>query len=243
MKFAIFDCETRIDKALVRSTFFRGEEVDEEEAYARMRQRLLDEREGRSDFFPVSCHVPISIAIGNVDEHWMLTGVETLGAADYSEEGIVRAFWQRLERFRGTLVSFNGRTFDLPVLELQALRYGCPAPRYFGEARGYRHRYSEQHYDLYEFLTNYGAYRVRGGFDLLAKLAGLPGKTGIDGSMVQGMWETGELEAIHLYCRRDVIQTYFLLLRVELMRGRLTAEQYAAASAAAAPFRDEIGAA
>ena len=240
MRYAIFDIETRIDKALVRSTMFRGEDLDENEAYARMRQRLLEDT--GNDFFPVSFHVPVSIAVGNVED-WTLTGVDTLGAEKYSEEAIVQAFWQRLERFNGTLVSFNGRTFDLPVMELQALRYACPAPSYFNTPRGHRSRYSDVHYDLYDFLSNYGAYRIRGGFDLLAKLAGLPGKTGVDGSKVQEMWEAGQLDAIHRYCRHDVIQTYFLFLRVELMRGRLTREQHDAAQAATAAFRDELGAA
>jgi predicted PolB exonuclease-like 3'-5' exonuclease len=43
---------------------------------------------------------------------------------------------------------------------------------------------------------------------------------------VQELWEGGRLAEIHEYCRRDVIQTYYLFLRVELVRGRLTAERY-----------------
>jgi hypothetical protein len=138
-------------------------------------------------------------------------------------------------------VSFNGRAFDLPVLELQALRYGCPAPRYFNEKYGHRYRYSEErHYDLFDFLSNAGAYRIRGGFNLLARLIGLPGKAWIDGSMIQGLWEAGQLRTIHDYCRQDVIQTYDLFLRIELMRGRLTPDTYQLASEAAASFRKEL---
>jgi 3'-5' exonuclease len=241
MRYAVFDIETRIDKTLVRNTFFRSEPIDDETAYGRMRQRLLEEQSGRSDFFPLSCHVPISVAVGEVDDDLVLTGVETLAAEPYSEELLARVFWERLERFKGCLVSFNGRSFDLPVMELAALRYGCAAPAYFNEPRGHRNRYGSAHYDLYDFLSNYGAYRLRGGFHLLAQLAGLPGKGSTDGSMVQEMWEAGRLDAIHRYCRDDVIQTYFLLLRVERMRGRITAAQYDSAFAATAPFRSEIG--
>jgi hypothetical protein len=125
------------------------------------------------------------------------------------------------------------------VLELQALKYGCQAQRYFsGKARN---RYAEEgHYDLYDFLTNYGAHRLRGGFHVLAKLIGLPGKMEIDGSMVQQLWEDGRLADIHRYCRHDVIQTYFLFLRVELMRGRLTQAQYEHALAQTARFQKEL---
>ena len=239
MQFAIFDVETRIDKGLVKAVYFPREEVSEEEAYKRVQKQRL--AENQPDFFPISFHVPISIAVGHVSEERVLTAVETLGEKNHSEEGIVRAFWQRVERFHGSLVSFNGRSFDLPVLELQALRYGCQAPRYFNEKYGHRYRYSEEgHYDLYDFLTNNGMYRIRGGFNLLTQLIGLPGKREVDGSMVQGLWEEGRLAEVHRYCRHDVIQTYFLFLRVELTRGRLNPEQYARALELTAPFREEI---
>jgi predicted PolB exonuclease-like 3'-5' exonuclease len=124
---------------------------------------------------------------------------------------------------------------------MQALRYGCQAPRYFNEKYGHRYRYSEErHYDLFDFLSNVGVHRIRGGFNLLARLIGLPGKTWVDGSMIQGLWEAGQLNLIHTYCRQDVIQTYGLFLRIELMRGRLTPEAYHTAWEAAAPFRDEL---
>jgi 3'-5' exonuclease len=139
----------------------------------------------------------------------------------------VREFWDRVERFKGCLVSFNGRQFDLPVLELGALRYGCAVPSYFGEDATIRRRYQlGKHLDLYEFITNFGAYRVRGGFDLLLRTIGMPGKGSIDGSQVQELWQAGRLAEIHEYCRRDVIQTYYLFLRIELVRGSVTAERY-----------------
>ncbi|MBI3798398.1 MAG: 3'-5' exonuclease, partial [Deltaproteobacteria bacterium] len=69
---------------------------------------------------------------------------------------------------------------------------------------------------------------------------GLPGKTEIDGSMVQQLWQEQRLGDIHRYCRHDVIQTYFLFLRVELMRGRLTPEQYEHAQGQSAKFREEL---
>lgn len=237
MRYTIFDIETRIEKNLVRAVYFPHTDITEEEAYQQVRQRLQQEQ--GSDFFPLSFHVPISIAVGQVNDERVLTTVETIYETDYSEEALVRNFWQRLERFPGTLVTFNGRNFDLPVLELQALKYGCSAQRYFSSKA--RNRYVEEgHYDLYDFLTNYGAHRLRGGFNVLAKLIGLPGKMEIDGSMVQQLWEDGRLADIHHYCRQDVMQTYFLFLRVELIRGRLAQEQYEQALTQSAKFRAEL---
>jgi len=237
MRYTIVDIETRIDKNLARAIYFPHAEVSEEKAYTQARARLQQEQ--GNDFFPLSFHIPISIAVGQVNDERVLTAVETVDESDYSEESIVRTFWQRLERFSGTLVTFNGRSFDLPVLELHALKYGCQAQRYFsGKARN---RYAEEgHFDLYDFLTNYGVHRLRGGFNLLAKMIGLPGKTEIDGSMVQQLWQEGRLGDIHRYCRHDVIQTYFLFLRVELIRGRMTPEQYEHAQGQSVKFREEL---
>lgn len=238
MLYTILDIETRIDKHLVRQVYYPDADISDEEAYTQVQQQLRQEQ--GSAFFPLSFHIPISIAVGQVNEERVLTTVETLGGENADEETLARTFWQRLDRFRGTLVSFNGRAFDLPVLELQALKYGCPAPRYFsGKAR---HRFIEEgHYDLYDFVTNYGAQRLRGGLNLLAKMIGLPGKVGIDGSMVQQYWEDGRLVEIHRYCRHDVIQTYFVFLRIEFIRGRLTQEQYERVLEQSAAFRQELG--
>jgi 3'-5' exonuclease len=225
LQYAIFDIETRIDKGLVNESQFRGRNLSDDQAYDELRRALVDER--GTDFFPLSFHVPVSIAVGLVSQDHQLQSVESLAEAGYSEERLVREFWDRVERFKGCLVSFNGRQFDLPVLELGALRYGCAVPSYFGEDSTIRRRYQlGKHLDLYEFITNFGAYRVRGGFDLLLRTIGMPGKGSIDGSQVQELWQAGRLVEIHEYCRRDVIQTYYLFLRIELVRGSVTAERY-----------------
>jgi predicted PolB exonuclease-like 3'-5' exonuclease len=236
--FLIFDIETRVDKALLRAVQFPGEAIGDELAYQREKEEMRRQSPGR-EFFPVSFHVPVSIALGAVDERYRLAEVEVWGADQMGDGGLVDAFWKRLESFEGTLVSFNGRGFDLPVLELQALRHGCAAPRYFNERNGLRARYG-RHFDLYDFLTNGGAARLRGGLDLAARLVGLPGKGDVSGADVQSLWEAGRYDVVHRYCRHDVIQTYFLLLHVEHLRGRLSREQLTEARAAARSFRDEI---
>ena len=61
MAFAIFDIETRVDKHLLNQVFFADEQLSDEDAYLRFRGDL---RERGSDFFPLTLHVPISIAVG-----------------------------------------------------------------------------------------------------------------------------------------------------------------------------------
>ena len=235
MAFAVFDVETRVDKHLLNQVYFDGQGLSDGDAYERYREDLRRRRD--SDFFPITLHLPISIAVGNVGDDYVLDAVESLALDDYSEEKLVREFWSRAERFAGTLVTFNGRRFDIPVLELAALRHGVAAPVHFNEDSQARSRYSSaRHYDLFDYLTNHGAVALAGGMDLLLKMIGMPGKIGMDGSMVQEYFETGRLKEIHRYCRNDVVQTYFLFLRVALMRGEIGADTYRAASEASQHF-------
>ena len=235
MPFAIFDVETRVDKHLLNQVYFEGHGLSDSEAFERYREELRRRRD--SDFMPITLHLPISIAIGNVGDDYALRAVESLALDGFSEEKLVREFWARAEHFAGTLVSFNGRRFDIPVLELAALRYGIAAPLHFNEDSLARDRHSgERHFDLFDYLSNFGAIALAGGMDLLLKMIGMPGKTGMDGSMVQEYFETGRLEEIHRYCRNDVVQTYFLFLRVALMRGEISEETYHAASEASLHF-------
>jgi predicted PolB exonuclease-like 3'-5' exonuclease len=237
MTFAVFDIETRIDKRLINRVFSANDGLTDEAAYERFRQ---DPRNRGGDFIPLSLHVPISIAIGVVDADYSLRSVESLALDNYSEERIVREFWAREEDCDGSLVSFNGRGFDLPVLELAALRYGVAAPRYFGETDSARARHVGRHFDLYDFLCNYGANGIRGGMNLILKMLGWPGKGSLDGSQVQDYYEAGRLDEIHRYCRSDVIQAYILFMRIELMRGRLDLAGYDAVVRAAQPYLREL---
>jgi 3'-5' exonuclease len=139
---------------------------------------------------------------------------------------MVDLFWRGLESYpEATLVDFGGRTFDLPVLELAAFRFGIGLPSYFGrQARGYRQRYSEKHLDLLEWFTNWGAFRLRGGLDLLAKMLGKPGKMGVKGEQVLSLWQEGEKGRIGSYCLCDVLDTYFVFLRTRLLMGEIAPE-------------------
>src|ERR1700746_3783108 len=99
MEFAILDIETRIDKQLLNRVFFGLDGLTEDEAYQRFRDDL---RARGNDFFPVTLHLPISIAIGVVDSDHVLQTVDSLPAAD-GGEALTREFWRRIECFSGCL--------------------------------------------------------------------------------------------------------------------------------------------
>ncbi len=240
-RYLVFDIETRVDKDLVKQIHDPENALTVDQAYDKARDELLEHSNQQSDFFPVPCHIPIAIATLQADEKYRIRSLGCLGADRFSEVEMVSRFWQVFDGAE-TLVTFNGRGFDLPVLETRALKHGLSLPRYFGAAQAklsFRNsRYSDvYHMDLCDFLSNFGAVYRRGSLDMLARLIGLPGKYSIEGGDVEYLYRQGRQKEINQYCMTDVLQTYLLFLRVELLRGRLGAADYEAAITA---VRDDL---
>ncbi len=137
------------------------------------------------------------------------------------EPEILAEFWRLAEGMK--LVSFNGRRFDLPVLEARSLRHGLALPWYFAD-RSVRAD-PDLHLDLLEFLSN-GEPRNRARLDDYCKLVGLPGKMGVDGAQVASLFADRRVDELEAYCATDVLQTLGLFLRVQRLRGRCRAADF-----------------
>ncbi|MBC8134254.1 MAG: hypothetical protein H7X95_14825, partial [Deltaproteobacteria bacterium] len=91
---------------------------------------------------------------------------------------------------------------------------------------GYRYRFSENgHLDLGDVIADFGAARMTS-LDGAARLCGLPGKVGVDGSQVEGLFQDGQMDALRRYCLSDVAQTAFVLLRYKLIAGDIGRDAY-----------------
>jgi predicted PolB exonuclease-like 3'-5' exonuclease len=228
VKFLVFDCESVADGALVSKLRYPGEGLADEEAIARYRAELMEKYE--SDFIPYTFQIPISVAIAKVAKDFRLLDLVVLDDPEFRPHIITEVFWRGWNAYkRPTLVSFNGRTFDIPLLELAAFRYGIEVPAWFSATmKAYdqpRNRYNlESHLDVHDVLTNFGATRFTGGLNLAASLIGKPGKMNVQGHMVQDMYHQGRLAEINDYCRCDVLDTYFVFLRSRVLVGELTLE-------------------
>jgi predicted PolB exonuclease-like 3'-5' exonuclease len=147
------------------------------------------------------------------------------GAPDQRERDLLEDFSRFVGRARPLLVTYNGRSFDLPVIVMRSLCHAVPLGWYYREP-GVRYRFSEEgHLDLCDWLAEHGATRS-GSLDAVARLIGLPGKTGVDGSQVEGLYQAGQLAMIQRYCLADVAQTALLFLRFRLLQGQLAPERY-----------------
>jgi hypothetical protein len=202
--------------------------------YAEQLQRVVADRRartgGRSDFLPLPFHRPVAACLLEALEDGGLIqvlDVEAWTDQKGGEPGFLDRLWGRLEG--ATVVTFHGRGFDLPVLELRSLKLGVPAPAWFA---GPRRPGSPGHLDVKELLAGPGGSGAAP-LDLYAKLVGLPGKEDVAGADVGALYASGALDRIAAYCMTDVVQTFLLLLRCRLLDGSLTLDGYAESAASA----------
>ncbi len=197
--------------------------------YAEQLGRVVAERRartgGRSDFLPLPYHRPVAACSLEAREEGGIVSVTDVAswtdrAGD--EREFLERFWERAEG--ATLVTFHGRGFDLPVLELRSLKHAVPVGLPGGLEQPGRH------FDVKEALTGHGASQAAP-LDLYAKLVGLPGKGEVVGADVQRLYASGDLDRIAAYCMTDVVQTFLLFLRCRLLDGSLTVDGYAESAA------------
>jgi len=224
-----FDIETIPDIAGIRLLHGLDAALADEEVaeFAFQKRRAAN----GNDFLPLHLQriVVISCALREGDRFT----VWSLAEPQVGEGQIIQRFYDGIEKFTPQIVSWNGGGFDLPVLHYRGLIHGIAAPRYWdmGEDdrefkwNNYISRYHSRHLDLMDLLAMYQP-RASAPLDELAKLMGLPGKLGMDGSAVWGAWQAGRIAEIRDYCETDVVNAFLVYLRFQQMRGVLTHKAY-----------------
>jgi predicted PolB exonuclease-like 3'-5' exonuclease len=159
--------------------------------------------------------------------------VWSLGDETSAEAELVQRFFDGVDKYRPVLVSWNGAGFDLPVLHYRSLIHGVVAAKYWDTGHfdrdnkwdNYLGRYQFRHTDLMDVLALYSN-RSFAPLHEMAVLLGFPGKLGMDGSKVFDAWKDGKIADIRAYCETDVLNTYLVYLRFQLIRGLLSREEY-----------------
>ncbi len=159
--------------------------------------------------------------------------VWSLGDEQSTEAELIQRFFMGIDKHTPTLVSWNGSGFDLPVLHYRALLHGIPAPTYWetGEQQqafrwnNYLNRFHYRHLDLMDVLAAYQN-KAFAPLDDIATMLGFPGKMGMSGNKVWHEYVSGNLKGIRNYCETDVLNTYCVYLRFELIRGVMNTLEY-----------------
>ena len=225
----VFDIETIPDVEGIRS--LRGLPADA--PAAEVAEKAFEERREKtgSDFLAHHLHriAAISCVLRDRDSF----RVWSLGDPADEEKTLIQRFFDGIEKYTPQLVSWNGGGFDLPVLNYRGMINGVQAARYWdmGEDdrdfkwNNYISRYHSRHLDLMDLLAMYQP-RASAPLDEIAQLLGFPGKVGMSGAKVWDKYQAGQIEAIRAYCETDVVNTYLVYLRFQLMRGILDEKRY-----------------
>ena len=191
------------------------------------------------DKFPKHIYHSI-ICIGALVAHREGAGpwsVDALGAphvGERPEKELIAAFVDKIAALSPQLVTFNGSSFDLPVLRYRAMVHGVAAPGL--AARQYFHRYTEDAVDLCDVLSSFSS-QAKVTLHELCRVMGLPGKPGgMSGAEVEKYYRDGHIRQIAEYCETDVLNTFRVWLRHELFRGRLSDAEFQASEAGLIEF-------
>ncbi len=229
MNVLVFDIETVPDTALGRRIYGLHDLADAEVAQIMFAKRR---QETGTEFLSHEQHRVIAISV--VMRTRESLKVWSLGEEASDEKDLLERFFDGLDKYTPDLVSWNGTGFDMPVLNYRSLLHGVTAARYWetGDTdqafrfSNYLSRFHWRHMDLMDILSGFQG-RGRASLNDVATLLGFPGKVGMDGAAVWPAYLQGEIGKIRGYCETDVINTYLIYLRFELLRGRLNAVEVA----------------
>ncbi|MDB6083267.1 MAG: Polysaccharide biosynthesis protein [Gammaproteobacteria bacterium] len=229
MNTLVFDIETVPDTDLGRRLYGLENLSDEQVAQIMFTKRRQDTGQ---EFLSHEQHrvVAISVVMRTRDT----LKVWSLGEESSTEKDLIERFFDGLDKFTPDLVSWNGAGFDLPVLHYRSLLHSLTAARYWETGDGdssfrysnYLSRFHWRHMDLMDVLSGFQG-RGRASLDDVATLLGFPGKIGMHGSQVWEVFKQGGLGRIRDYCETDVLNTYLVYLRFQLLRGHLNPAEHA----------------
>jgi len=220
----VFDIETIPDVAGLRAINEYDETLSDHDVAEMAFQRRRASH--GHDFLQVHLHKVVAIScVLREGSTWR---VWSIGTTTDDERALIQRFFDGIDKFTPQLVSWNGGGFDLPVLHYRGMVNGVTASRYWDQGdddrefkwNNYISRYHARHLDLMDLLALYQP-KNNVPLDQIARLLGLPGKLGMDGSKVWEAWRQGAIGAIRDYCETDVVNTWLVFLAFQKMRGVL----------------------
>ena len=226
----VFDIETVPDVVTwqnINKTNSDLEQVD----IIKIMHSINRQKKNGSEFLPhyLQKIVAISVLVQNNDS----LKIWSLGNIIDDEKKLLERFFNGLEIYQPTLVSWNGIGFDLPVIHYRSLLHQVVSKTYWevGEHKSefkwnnYFNRYHYRHIDIMDLLSGYQKSAVAS-LDHIAIMLGLPGKMVLTADQVLNCYLDKDIQKIRSYCEIDVLNTYLIFLKMQYMRGVINQEDY-----------------
>lgn len=220
----IFDIETLTDHR--SGAHLYGLDLPEED----LEQALMKIRRQESgmDFQRLPLHEIVCISGFWLDENGTMK-LFSFSQEHFSEAEILKKFLSIFDKRHPTLVSWNGSQFDLPVILFRAMYHGLSAPSLFDQGEidtqkrynNYQNRYHHRHVDLMDVMAMFNGRHFQK-LDDIAHLLGFPGKRGIKGYFIPEYVKTKQWLKLTSYCEGDVLNTWLIFLRWNLLKGQIS---------------------
>jgi len=160
--------------------------------------------------------------------------VRSLGDENSTEAELLALFFDEIEQRTPTLVSWNGSSFDLPVIHYRALKNNVSATSYWEKGNNdnafrddnYLSRYHDRHTDLMDVLSSYNE-SAGAPLNNIALMLGFPGKQELDTAQIWKEYLQGNISTIRHYGEIGVLNNYLVYLRFKLIRGDINEEELA----------------
>jgi len=125
-----------------------------------------------------------------------------------TERDMLKDFWEGAKSY-DTFVTFNGRGFDVPFLNLRSAIHGIRPSQDLMEGRYLYQQKIVRHIDLQDQMTFYGAMQRRPSLHLFCRAFGItsPKGAGVSGDDVAELFRMKKFRDIALYNSGDVIAT------------------------------------
>ena len=205
-----FDTLTESQQEFIQR--YAEKETDEEK-----KEKMKDESIRFLSLYPLTAKVVAIGMLNSETEHSMVLyeGSETeeweseerdVKYCSYSESEMLQHFWQYAKK-ADTVVTFNGRNFDIPFIMMRSAILKIKPTKNF-----VKNRYdSKSHIDLLEKMTFHGITK-KFNLDFYCNSFGIesPKSHGVSGMDVKELYSAGKIKEIATYCGHDVKATFEL---------------------------------
>ena len=223
----VFDIETITDVA-AGSRIYNLSVPEHEAAQALSKIRRL---ESGGEFPRLHLHEIVCISGLWVDDHEIK--LFSFSREHHNEAEILSKFLSIFDKRQPQLVSWNGSQFDLPVILLRAMYYGLSAAKLLDQGEfdtqrrynNYQNRYHQRHLDLMDAMAMFQNRHFQK-LDDIACLLGFPGKRVGGGYRVPEQVAQQDWLGLTQYCEGDVLNTWLIYLRWQLLKGFLTTDAH-----------------
>lgn len=217
----IFDIETIPDTTTGKLLYPELADLSEEETIVQL-QKIRQEEAG-NDFMRLPLHKIACLSFLWFENNKLK--LHSLSLENQDEQGILNTFLRAFNK-KPTLISWNGAGFDLPVLLYRMAHHklnGSALLQGNNSSKGYLNRYSQSHIDLMQKFS-FEAWGNKQKLDTIASLCGFAGKGEVDGNQVVPMVLAQKWQELTTYCESDVINTWLIYIRYQLLMGEIDAQ-------------------